>query len=140
MGKKIGQKVPKNAKKSQNLCHFFTRLNDGSEHEATFKLDRNATLIVDGGQPILDSNNQINNYLDVSRDYLYLGGYPEDISEITGSRFTQGFKGCISNIGIMHHNKKNTNPPKYGLPRIPFKKKNYFIEQNNIKCVKMCRV
>ena len=76
----------------------------------------------------------------ILRDYLYLGGHPEDISDITGARFQQGFDGCITNIGIIHYNKKNTNPPKYGLPRIPFNKQNYFLEQSNVKCVKVCRV
>ena len=43
------------------------RLADGSSHNAIFKLDRNATLIIDGGQPIIDSNQILNDYLDVSR-------------------------------------------------------------------------
>ena len=113
-------------------------MNDGQSHQAVFRLDRNATLIIDGGLPQVDSN-QINDYLNVARDYLYVGGHPEDISDITG-RFDQGFVGCITNIGIMHYNKENKNPPKYGLSRIPFNKKNYFLDQSNVKCVKMCRV
>ena len=114
-------------------------MNDGQSHQAVFRLDRNATLIIDGGLPQVDDN-QINDYLNVARDYLYVGGHPEDISDITGARFDQGFEGCINNIGIMHYNKENKNPPKYGLSRIPFNKKNYFLDQSNVKCVKMCRV
>ena len=121
-----------------NIAQSF-RLNDGQSHQAVFRLDRNATLIIDGGLPRFDDN-QISDYLNVARDYLYVGGHPEDISDITGARFDQGFEGCITNIGIMHYNKENKNPPKYGLSRIPFNKKNYFLDQSNVKCVKMCRV
>ena len=121
------------------LVRSSNRLNDGNSHRASFSLDRNATLVVDGGSPIRD-NNRINEIFDVSNDYLYVGGHPDDIATVTNFQYAQGFEGCLTNLGIVHYRLPGVTgiPKEYGMKRIPFSKENFFIDQVNVKCVKMC--
>ena len=118
------------------------RLNDASDHRIKIILQaQNVTLEVDDRKDGFAEDLGLTNILDVGDFSLFLGGHEDDIADVTDYVFTQGFRGCIKSIGILHFKIPGTaGPLKYGLANIPLNQDRYVIDRNNMECVKMCRV
>ena len=79
--------------------------------------------------------------MDVEGNSLYLGGHEENVADVTDYNFSQGFRGCIKQLGILHYKLPGkSGPTKYGLRNIPFNNNKFVESRRNMDCVKMCRV
>ena len=118
------------------------RLNDGNDHRIHIVLHaKNASLEVDRTVSRADVNQGITNIMDVEEFSLYLGGHENDIADVTDYTFSQGFRGCIKQLGILHYKLPGkSGPSRYGSSNIPLNSPRFVESRKNMDCVKMCRV
>ena len=117
-------------------------LNDGQDHKIHFILRaKNATLEVDGNADDFNENLSIGDIMDVENYSLFLGGHENDVADVTDYVFSQGFAGCIKQLGIEHYKLPGkSGPSRYGSRNLPLNSDRFVEYRKNMECVKMCRV
>ena len=114
------------------------RLDLDTEHKTTFTLNSRSGELVVGNEAPIRRQLTTSNDFDVSDDYLFVGGHPSNIADLTNGQYLDGFHGCLSKIGIMHKAKVGASTETWGKAYMPLSDDRWFSERVNTQCVKMC--
>jgi hypothetical protein len=123
------------------LLRSKKRVNNGNTHRIEYRQNKGTgSLFVDGREEFTDKITGDASF-SVKREKLYLAGHPDDIYDVTGARYSEGFTGCITNFGVEHFRLPGeSGVPQFGSSNIGFNTKGYVLSLVNMDCVKMCRV